>query len=159
VGNGCFWAIPPTSLTLVSPLAFQWGIEAITAVYRSYTFETIERYGNKAASLAWEQVKNDRKLASLFESIPFGSRQVTVVSGNLFKRNSHLRSSIPAVAKPFGSTKRKLRIAEGRIHVTCHFESSFKSSRCQTVRRNGRREQILKSMMMTDAGNRRKRSR
>lgn len=58
-------------LTLVSPIAFGWGMEVVKVIYESYTFSTLERYGNNAASVTWEQVKNDKKLASLFDSIPF----------------------------------------------------------------------------------------
>jgi len=67
-------------MALVSAKVFPWGRDLVKTIYNSYTFDTLDRYGNKAASVAWEQVKSDKRLESLFDSIPFN------VSNRFIKR-------------------------------------------------------------------------
>jgi len=67
-------------LTLVSPVAFQWGKELMTKVYNTYTFDTLKRQGNKAALVAWQKVSSDEKLALMFDNIPFKTTSSTIIA-------------------------------------------------------------------------------
>jgi hypothetical protein len=58
-------------LTLVLLIAFPLEMELITMIYRSYTFGMLDRYGDRASSVTWEQVKSNQKLMELFDNIPF----------------------------------------------------------------------------------------